>query len=143
MFSDDNLGAESLAEALGVVGDRWSLLVVAALHDGPARFGELSARIAGIAPNTLTARLRKLEQLGLVVTRPYSQRPRRLEYSLTADGSELNSAILALAQWGARRRGELGLAVDDACGAPLELRWVCPTTGEQVDNPRQSSLVYA
>src|SRR5437588_1952278 len=74
----------ALSEALAIVGDRWTLLVVAALLDGPRRFGELQAEIASIAPNVLSQRLRHLEQNGLLVARPYSQRPPRFAYELTA-----------------------------------------------------------
>ena len=53
-----------LAEALARVGDRWTLLVVEALLDGPRRFGDLQGDVAGIAPNILTQRLRHLEREG-------------------------------------------------------------------------------
>src|SRR5258705_261373 len=59
-----------LARALERVGDRWMLLVVDALLDGPRRFNELSEDVVGIAPNILTQRLRRLEQEALVFARP-------------------------------------------------------------------------
>src|ERR1700735_3941704 len=74
----------ALADALAAVGDRWTLLLVAALLDGPRRFGELQAEVDGIAPNVLTQRLRALERGALVVARPYSERPPRFVYELTA-----------------------------------------------------------
>ncbi len=64
-----------LEEALASVGDRWTLLVVAALLDGPRRFGDLQRALPAIAPNVLSARLRHLEEQGLVVAQPYSKRP--------------------------------------------------------------------
>src|SRR6516162_8313553 len=67
----------ALADALAAVGDRWTLLVIAALLDGPRRFGDLQDEVAGIAPNVLTQRLRQLERNALVVARPYSERPPR------------------------------------------------------------------
>ncbi|HEV3055562.1 MAG TPA: helix-turn-helix domain-containing protein, partial [Solirubrobacteraceae bacterium] len=76
--SDDQTLA--LADALATVGDRWTLLIVAALLDGPRRFGELQAQVEGIAPNVLTQRLRQLERNTLVIARPYSERPPRFEY---------------------------------------------------------------
>ena len=69
-----------LDRALTRVGDRWTLLVVEALLDGPRRFGELSAALPGIAPNILAARLRKLEKERLVVGTPYTTRPLRHQY---------------------------------------------------------------
>ena len=59
--------ASPLAAALDSVGDRWSLLVVEALLDGPRRFGDLQADLPGIAPNVLSGRLRRLESEGVIV----------------------------------------------------------------------------
>ena len=64
----------ALAEALERVGDRWTLLIVEALLDGPRRFGDLLDQVKGIAPNILTQRLRHLERQAVVVSRPYSER---------------------------------------------------------------------
>lgn len=117
-----------LAVALDRVGDRWSLLVVEALLAGPRRFGELAAALPGIAPNVLTDRLRRLERAAILRSVPYSRRPLRLEYSLTADGRELAGALRLLADWGARTGGgETEPLRHDACGTALEARWYCPT----------------
>src|ERR1700739_1239613 len=70
----------ALADALSAVGDRWTLLVVAALLDGPRRFGELQEELPGIAANVLTQRLRQLERNALVLARPYSERPPRVRF---------------------------------------------------------------
>ena len=64
-----------LAAALERVGDRWSLLLIEALLEGPRRFGELSEAIAGIAPNILADRLRRLEGERIVRATPYSRAP--------------------------------------------------------------------
>ena len=82
-----------LEAALDRVGDRWSLLVVEAMLDGPRRFGELTETLSGIAPNILTDRLRRLERAGIVRSTPYQERPTRLAYDLTADGRDLASAL--------------------------------------------------
>src|SRR5213083_3403541 len=92
----------ALADALAAVGDRWTLLLVAALLDGPRRFGELQDEVQGIAPNVLTQRLRQLERNTLVVARPYSERPPRFVYELSTSGRELAGALRLLAGWGAR-----------------------------------------
>ena len=123
-----------LSEALAAVGDRWTLLIVEALLDGPRRFGELEAAVEGIAPNILTQRLRRLEQEGLVVVHPYSERPRRFVYELTAAGRELAGALRLLAQWGARH-SEAEPVRHAACGTALEARWYCPTCEQTVDDP--------
>src|SRR4051812_46854435 len=63
----------ALELALERVGERWSLLIVEALLEGPRRFNELQDMVGGIAPNILTDRLRRLEREGVVVARPYSE----------------------------------------------------------------------
>ena len=86
-----------LEEALASVGDRWTLLVVAALLDGPRRFGDLQRALPGIAPNVLSGRLRHLEEQGLVVAQPYSKRPPRYVYELTGAGGEPLHFTIAIA----------------------------------------------
>jgi len=124
--------------ALERVGDRWSLLLVEALLDGPRRFGELSDGIAGIAPNILTSRLRSLEREGVLVARPYSDRPPRVEYSLTGAGRDLAGALRLLADWGSRRSTDAEPLRHRVCGTPLEARWYCPTCTVVVDEPAVS-----
>ena len=93
-----------LAAALERVGDRWSLLLVEALLPGPRRFNELGEAVTGIAPNILADRLRRLESERIVSATPYSERPPRFVYELTAAGRELAGALRMLADWGARHR---------------------------------------
>ena len=78
-----------LAAALERVGDRWSLLVIEALLDGPRRFNELTDAVRGIAPNILADRLRRLESERILRSTPYSERPPRFAYSLTDEGAAL------------------------------------------------------
>ena len=133
----------SLAAALDAVGDRWTLLLVEALLDGPQRFGDLTERVPRIAPNVLTQRLRRLEAEGLVVAEPYSERPQRVVYELTASGHELAGALKLLAEWGARH-GDAGEPPrHDACGTPVEARWWCPTCEQAVDDERALDLHFA
>ena len=122
-----------LAEALASVGDRWTLLLVAALLDGPRRFNDLLRDVDGIAPNILTQRLRHLEQQRLVVAQPYSRRPPRSVYELTAEGRELAGALRLLADWGARHSDDAEPRRHAACGTPMDLRWYCPTCARPVD----------
>jgi len=130
-----------LGAALDRVGDRWSLQVVEALLAGPLRYSELATAVAGIAPNILADRIRRLERAGLLTGTPYSQRPLRLEYALTADGRELAGALRLLADWGARRAGAAGEPLrHDACGTPLEARWHCPTCDRVVDDADPEGL---
>lgn len=124
-----------LEAALERVGDRWSLLIVEALLDGPRRFNELGEAVAGIAPNILTDRLRRLERERIVVATPYQQRPPRMSYALTADGHDLASALRMLADWGGRSSPAAEPTRHGRCGTPLETRWFCPTCEVVVDRP--------
>jgi DNA-binding HxlR family transcriptional regulator len=119
----------SLDAALGRVGDRWSLLVVDALLDGPRRFGDLRASV------------KRLEHGRVVVSRPYSTRPLRLSYELTADGLELAGVLRLLAAWGAGGADAEPLR-HAACGTPLEARWFCATCERPVDDGESSALRF-
>jgi len=114
-----------LDAALAAVGDRWTLLVVEALLDGPRRFGDLQDALPGIAPNILTARLRQLTEQALVVASPYQDRPTRFVYELSAAARELAGPLRLLADWGARHR-DAQMPRHDVCGTPLEARLYCP-----------------
>lgn len=123
--------SDALSGALARVGDRWSLLVVDALMDGPRRFAELQESLPGIATNVLSQRLRQLEQDRIIMAVPYSRRPVRYSYSLTETGRQLGAAARVLAQWNADHCGDTSnparTPAHPACGSPLEARWWCPT----------------
>jgi DNA-binding HxlR family transcriptional regulator len=92
-----------VARALDIVGERWSLLILRdLLRHGPQRFQELTQRLAGVAPNTLSARLKMLEAQGVIATRLYEQHPPRYEYYLTDRGKALAPVLKALYAWGER-----------------------------------------
>jgi DNA-binding HxlR family transcriptional regulator len=128
-------GTSPLAAALERIGDRWSPRIVEALLPGPLRYGEIRASVAGIAPNILAERLRRLGADGLLTATAYEERPPRFEYRLTAEGRALAGALRLLADWGARHAGASpdGSLRHDACGTALEAHWFCPTCGEMVD----------
>lgn len=126
-------GRSALSEALDRVGDRWTLLLVEALLDGPRRFGDLQEAVPGIAPNVLTQRLRHLEREALVVARPYSRRPPRFTYELGESGAELAGALRLLADWGARQVEDAQTLRHERCGTTLEARWWCPACEVVVD----------
>ena len=132
-----------LAEALASVGDRWTLLLVAALLDGPRRFGDLQKEVPGIAPNILTQRLRSLESQGLVRAEQYSERPPRYVYELASSGRELAGALRLLADWGARHTGDVDPPRHADCGTPLEAVWWCPTCERPVDDEDAADVHYA
>lgn len=81
------------------IGDRWTVLVVGTLADGPLRFGEIARRIDGISQKMLTQTLRGLERDGLVKRTLYPQVPPRVEYELTVAGHTLRDPLKALEDW--------------------------------------------
>ena len=102
-----------IARSLDVVGERWSLLVLRdLLRKGPLRFQDLENGLPGVAPNTLSARLKLLEGAGVIATRLYENHPPRFEYFLTDKGKALGPVLKALYRWGEqyRLRGAFRLA---------------------------------
>jgi DNA-binding HxlR family transcriptional regulator len=132
-MSPDPRSATALEEAVARVGDRWTLLLVNSLLAGPRRFNELLDDHDGLAPNVLSKRLRHLEHEGVIIATPYSQRPPRFDYRLTAAGSELAGALRLLAHWGSASDANANAVEHAACGTPVEARWYCPTCATVVD----------
>jgi DNA-binding HxlR family transcriptional regulator len=131
-----------LAAALERVGDRWSLLLIEALLEGPRRFGELSSAIDGIAPNILSERLKRLEGERIVRATPYSDRPPRFTYALTDEGLELAGVLRLLADWGSRGSAGAEPMRHALCGTPVEARLWCPTCSRALDEPEAEELRF-
>lgn len=131
-----------LEVAVQRVGDRWSLLVVDALLEGARRFNDLQEQVPGIAPNILSRRLKQLEREGVVRASPYSRRPLRYAYELTATGRELAGALRLLAHWGAGHADAGEPLRHDACGTAAEPRWYCPTCARLLDDDEATDLSY-
>ncbi len=90
-----------VARTLDIIGDRWSILILRDLMlDGPRKFQDLQQSMARISPNTLSARLKALEEHGIVERRLYTEHPPRAEYVLTDKGSALRPVLRALRAWG-------------------------------------------
>ena len=131
-----------LAAALERVGDRWSLLLIEALLNGPRRFSELSQDIDGIAPNILSERLKRLESGRIVRATPYSERPPRFSYALSDEGLELAGVLRLLADWGARGSATAEPMRHASCGTPVEARLWCPTCARSLDEPEADDLRF-
>jgi DNA-binding HxlR family transcriptional regulator len=124
----------SIAGALDVIGEKWSLLVVRELFLGVRRFSDIAAN-TGAPRDILTTRLRRLEDVGVVERSEYSSRPPRYEYRLTRAGRDLLPVIMMLKQWGDRHvSGEvLPPVYEHSCGAIFEPRMDCAACGEPAD----------
>lgn len=113
-----------VARALGVVGDRWSLLIVRDAFDGVRRFTDFQ-RGLGVARNILSDRLRRLVEAGILETQAGSKGGAHQEYVLTPQGRKLFPVVVALRQWGEEHLFERGEAhsvlVEKTTGKPLAL----------------------
>ena len=141
-MSDEPRSGCPINAAVEAFGDRWTLLLVNSLLEGPRRFNELLDGLDCLAPNVLSKRLRHLEHEGVIVATPYSQRPPRFDYRLTASGSELAGALRLLAHWGAARDPDVIAVQHDSCGTPVEPRWYCPTCARIVDDAEPAEVRY-
>jgi len=101
-----------VCHALGLVGERWALLIVRELLRGPRRYTDLIEGLPGIGTNILAARLRELEHGGVVRKRKLPPPAASTVYELTEYGAELEEPLYALARWGARTLGPPGAAED-------------------------------
>ncbi|MGW4272550.1 winged helix-turn-helix transcriptional regulator [Streptomyces seoulensis] len=86
--------------AMDVIGGKWKVLILWALHERPHRFGELRRGLPGVTEKVLAAQLRQLEEDGVVHREQHDEIPPRVEYSLTARGAALNESLAPLGAWG-------------------------------------------
>jgi len=90
-----------IAWTLDIIGERWTILILRdLLRSGPCRFQDFQRAFPGLSPNTLSARLKTLEDHGVVARRFYEEHPPRAEYSLTEKGRALGPVLKALLEWG-------------------------------------------
>lgn len=122
----------SLASALQLIGEKWSLLAVRELSYGVHRFADI-ARNTGAPRDVLTSRLRSLEAAGVIERRQYSERPPRHEYRLTDAGNELRPILLSIMQWGDRWAVDTPqVAFRHSCGERLRVEHRCAACAETV-----------
>lgn len=86
-------------EVLAMIGDKWALLLMPKLADGPKRNGELMRALEGVSQKMLTQTLRDMERNGLVTRRDFQEVPPRVEYQLTPLGRSLGKVVAALDRW--------------------------------------------
>jgi len=90
-----------VARSLDIIGERWTILILRdLLLGGPLRFQDFENSLSGISPNTLSARLKRLEEHGVVERRFYEQHPPRADYVLTDKGRQLGPVLKTLLDWG-------------------------------------------
>lgn len=129
----------SMAAALEIVGERWSLLVLRELAYGVHRFGKI-AGYTGASRDILADRLRKLEAAGVIERRQYCEHPPRFEYVLTQAGWELFPVMISLLQWGDKWAVDSpAVALRHECGQPLSADVACRYCAGQI-TPQTLSL---
>jgi DNA-binding HxlR family transcriptional regulator len=123
----------SVAKALEVIGERWSLLIVRSVMHGNRRFGEMQESL-GIARNVLSSRLQRLVDEEILERRAYQESPPRYEYFLTQKGLDLWPALIALLNWGDRYspdpEGPRRLIVHKECRGTVSERGICESCGQ-------------
>ena len=133
--SDYKTQACSIAGALEVVGERWSLLIVRDVFLGLRRFDQIQANL-GIARNVLQARLERLIEQGVLERTPYQERPLRYEYRLTEKGIDLWPIVVSLMQWGDRYTPPPGgppvVLEHRDCGGRIDEHRICERCGARV-----------
>ena len=143
VMADQPLGVRpcSVAAALDILGERWSLLAVREISYGVHTFAKIAA-YTGASRDILADRLRKLEHAGIIERQPYSEHPPRYEYHLTQAGRELFPVMLALREWGDKWAvASPSVAVRHDCGLVLEVDRIChhcggPVTRETIETVR-------
>jgi DNA-binding HxlR family transcriptional regulator len=132
----DRLQADSVGRALSLVGERWTMMILREAFFGVRRYGQL-ARNLEIPRPTLSLRLRKLVDAGLLDRVPYSTEPDRHEYRLTQAGRDLFPAVIALMRWGdehlAGVEGPPIVLRHESCGERTHPHLTCNVCGEEID----------
>jgi DNA-binding HxlR family transcriptional regulator len=96
-----------IRQVLDRVGDKWSMLIIAVLEDGPLRYTDLQRQIPGISQRMLTHTLRQLQQDGLITRTAYAEVPPRVEYALAPLGCGLHEIVKQLIGWAADHHDEI------------------------------------
>ncbi|MEU1595837.1 helix-turn-helix domain-containing protein [Streptomyces sp. NPDC005708] len=130
----------SIADALALVGEKYSLLVLREACLGNGRFDQLVRNI-GAPRDILAARLKRLVDAGILTKRMYSERPQRFEYRPTPAGLELEPVLMTLMAWGdrhLRKEDDRPMVIEHACGNELVPVVTCSACGEEVRHGSQT-----
>lgn len=143
-WSDIDSQVCSVARALSVVGDNWTLLILRDCFLGVSRFDQFQKSL-GVTRHRLADRLSKLVESGVLEKKPYQERPLRYEYKLTEMGKALYPVMVSLAQWGddwlADKDGAPVVYQHQDCGKITRLQFVCSDCGEPVTARNISPLL--
>jgi DNA-binding HxlR family transcriptional regulator len=124
----------AVSDVLARIGDKWSVLVVSRLGEGPRRFNELRRSIGGISQRMLTLTLRGLERDGLITRTAFPTIPPRVDYALTALGRDLLTPVSALGAWAIRNQPKIAKAREQFDG-------ICEAIGKSPPRRSRNGLV--
>ena len=120
----DEEACRQVLQILGLIGSKWSILIIGQLSDRTLRFGELHRTVHGISQRMLTLTLRQLERDGLLTRTVHPSVPPRVDYALTELGTTLLESVVALGEWAGARRHEImnNRRRYDAMSAPFAIQ---------------------
>ena len=125
----------NIAQTLNIIGNRWTLLILHELLIGETNFNDIKIKLPGLSANLLSARLKDLEEAGLVASELYSAHPPRYAYKLTESGQALETVFNAIILWGADHLQTCYKEIVDAeSGERVEIGYISKSTGKRVDN---------
>jgi DNA-binding HxlR family transcriptional regulator len=126
----------SVASALELIGERWTMLIIREVLYGRRKFAQMQ-KVLGVARNVLASRLQRLTDEGILERRIYSERPERYEYFLTQKGLDLWPVIVALMHWGDTHMPQPGgppvrIVHKGECSGDVDDRRICTRCGEHL-----------
>ncbi|MER1959015.1 MAG: helix-turn-helix domain-containing protein [Solibacillus sp.] len=123
----------NIAQTLNVIGDRWTLLVIHELLIGETNFNDIKLKLPGLSANTLSSRLKELEQAGLVKAELYVAHPPRYRYTLTEKGQALEHVFNAMIIWGADHLDTCYKEIVDENNDRVAVGYYSTKTGQKVE----------
>lgn len=127
----------NIAQTLNIIGDRWTLLILHELLIGETLFNDIKSKLPGLSANLLSARLKLLEQEGLIKSELYSAHPPRYAYTLTEKGTALEPVFNAMIIWGSEHLQPCYKEIiDPETNDRVEIGYFSKKTGQRVESIR-------
>jgi len=98
-FDENSPVYAQVRQAMQIIGDKWSVLILMSLMESPQRFSEIESRVGDISPRALSLRLKSLEEAGMIAKKTYKEFPPRTEYCVTQKAKDLKESVHHLKYW--------------------------------------------
>ena len=123
----------NIAQALNIIGDKWTMLIIRQLMLGYDTYNGIRDRLEGIPTNLLSARLKSLEEDGLITSELYQSHPPRYRYLLTESGQDLSDVFNSIMLWSERNLKNCHKILTHCeCGHKIELTYYCPNCDRRI-----------